>query len=123
MIKNIDGKEYFGKHLVLDVYGCSDDIHSIEFWENWIPLLVNLIDMKAYGPLIIEKFGEGELHGISAMQFIETSSIVLHNEKRNNGIHLDVFSCADFDEYEVYNYVQKTLHPNMNTARYKIVFR
>lgn len=123
MVNNVDGKRYFGKHLILDVYECSEDIYDVEFWKRWIPTLVDLIDMKAHGPLRIEKFGDGELHGISAMQFIETSSIVLHNEKRNNGVHLDVFSCADFDEYKVYDYVRKTINPNMNTAKYKIVWR
>lgn len=123
MMVEHNGQKYFGKHLVISVYECSEDIHEIEFWKTWFPKLIDLINMKAYKELRIEKFGDGDLHGISAMQFIETSSIVMHNEKRNNGIHLDIFSCADFDEYLVYDFIQKTLHPNMKTANQRILFR
>jgi len=118
-----NNKEYFGKQLIISVYGCNDNIHSIEFWKPWFSELVDLIDMKAFGPLHIDEFGENELHGISALQFIYTSSIVMHNEKRNNGVHLDVFSCKDFDEEKIIEYLAKTIEPDFRTMTKHIIYR
>ena len=120
---NGEGKECFGKMFTISAYECENKIHNIEFWADWFDALINLIDMKAHGQLHIEKFGEGELHGISAFQFIETSSITLHTEKRNNGIHLDVFSCKDFDEHKIFDFLYKTLKCNLKKAHFKIIYR
>lgn len=122
MVKHIN-KYYFGKEFIISIYSCCDDIHNIDFWSTWFSELINLIDMKAHGPLHIEKFGEGDLHGISAMQFIETSSIVMHTDTKNNGIHLNIFSCKDFDEYLVNNYIYKTLHPDIKSCNMKLIYR
>ena len=42
---------------------------------------IDAIGMRAHGPLMIERFGDGELEGWSAMQFIETSSITVHADE------------------------------------------
>ena len=53
--------------------------------------------MKAHGPLALERFGTGELEGWSAMQFIETSTIVVHADEVAGRCFVDVFSCQAFD--------------------------
>ncbi len=53
--------------------------------------------MTAHGPLMLERFGEGDLEGWSAMQFIETSSITLHADEVSGRCFVNVFSCRPFD--------------------------
>jgi S-adenosylmethionine/arginine decarboxylase-like enzyme len=58
---------------------------------------VNAIEMKAYGPPQIVKFGDGQTRGYTLVQLIETSNITAHFSEDTNNIFLDVFSCKDFD--------------------------
>ena len=46
---------------------------------------------------MIERFGDDELEGWSALQFIETSSITLHADEVFGRCFVDVFSCRPFD--------------------------
>ena len=59
--------------------------------------LIDAIGMRAHGPLALERFGDGELEGWSAMQFIETSSITIHADEVSGRCFVDVFSCRPFD--------------------------
>jgi hypothetical protein len=54
--------------------------------------------MKSYGPCHIDRFGVGKLKGYSAMQFIETSTIIVHCDQVDNRVFVDVFSCKKFSE-------------------------
>ena len=62
-----------------------------------MPSLINAIGMRAHGPLALDRFGDGELEGWSAMQFIETSSITVHADEVCGRCFVDVFSCLLFD--------------------------
>ena len=53
--------------------------------------------MRAHGPLMLDRFGDDELEGWSAMQFIETSSITIHADEVFGRCFIDVFSCRPFD--------------------------
>jgi S-adenosylmethionine/arginine decarboxylase-like enzyme len=63
----------------------------------FVPEVVDAIRMRAHGPLMLERFGAGELGGWSAMQFIETSSITVHADEVWERCFIDVFSCRPFD--------------------------
>ncbi len=62
-----------------------------------MPAVIDAIGMTAHGPLMLERFGEGDLEGWSAMQFIETSSITLHADEVSGRCFVNVFSCRPFD--------------------------
>ena len=47
----------------------------------FVPAVIDAIGMRAHGPLLLERFGDDELEGWSAMQFIETSSITIHADE------------------------------------------
>ena len=47
----------------------------------FVPAVIDAIGMRAHGPLRIDRFGDDELEGWSAMQFIETSSITIHADE------------------------------------------
>lgn len=89
----------YGMELLLDLYGCDPKIiasreHLIRYNKEIVPL----IGMKAVGePLIPEKFGEGTLYGYSSIQFIQTSSIVVHVSEPMLEVHTDIFTCKSFD--------------------------
>jgi S-adenosylmethionine decarboxylase len=70
------------------------DVDSIR---TFVPALIYAIAMEAHGPLALERFGDGELEGWSAMQFIETSSITIHADEVSGRCFIDVFSCRSFD--------------------------
>lgn len=92
----------WGKHLVLDIAGCSPvAIRSPEIIHNFTKDLVRRIDMVAYGPPQIVRFGTGNKQGYTLVQLIETSNICAHFVEENNTMYLDVFSCKDFDSIVV----------------------
>ena len=64
---------------------------------RFVPALIDAIGMRAHGPLMIERFGDDELEGWSALQFIETSSITIHADEVFRRCFVDVFSCRPFD--------------------------
>ena len=52
--------------------------------------------MRAHGPLLIDRFGDDDLEGWSALQFIETSSITVHADETWGRCFVDIFSCKAF---------------------------
>ena len=81
------------------------DLHGCEFGpladpgniRAFVPAVIEAIGMQAHGPLLLERFGDGDLEGWSAMQFIETSSITIHADEAAGRCFVDVFSCRAFD--------------------------
>jgi S-adenosylmethionine/arginine decarboxylase-like enzyme len=55
--------------------------------------------MKRHGdPIFWEDYsGIPHLHGVSAVQFIETSTIVCHPIPMKKSLYLNIFSCKEFD--------------------------
>ncbi len=88
----------WGMLAAIDLHGCRrcrlEDPNSIR---AFVPSVIDAIGMRAHGPLRLERFGTGELEGWSAMQFIETSSIVIHADEFSGRCFIDVFSCREFD--------------------------
>jgi S-adenosylmethionine/arginine decarboxylase-like enzyme len=82
----------------IDLHGCQrrrlEDPKSIR---AFVTDVIEAIGMRAHGPLRLERFGDGELEGWSAMQFIETSSITIHADEFSGRCFIDVFSCLQFD--------------------------
>jgi S-adenosylmethionine/arginine decarboxylase-like enzyme len=88
----------WGMLAAIDLHGCEPwrlaDPDSIR---EFVPSLIAAIGMRAHGPLHLERFGDDELEGWSAMQFIETSSITIHADEVAGRCFIDVFSCREFD--------------------------
>jgi len=94
------GRPYvpWGMLAAIDLHGCAPgrlaDPDSIR---AFVPAVIDAIGMIAHGPLHLERFGDGELEGWSALQFIETSSITIHADEVSGRCFIDVFSCRPFD--------------------------
>jgi S-adenosylmethionine/arginine decarboxylase-like enzyme len=94
------GRTYqpWGMLAAIDLHGCERSrLEDPDTLRRLVPSLINAIGMRAHGPLMLERFGDGELEGWSAMQFIETSSITVHADEVSGRCFVDVFSCRPFD--------------------------
>ena len=88
----------WGMLAAVDLHGCDRErLEDPDRIRGFVATLVDAIDMRAHGPVLLERFGDGELEGWSAMQFIETSSITLHADEFGARCFVDVFSCRPFD--------------------------
>lgn len=97
----------WGKSIAINLFGCEHDkLIDPALLEQFIAEIITVIGMKAHGPCHIDQFGEGSLHGLSAMQFIETSSITVHLDDVGNRAFVDVFSCKDFDAERAQEFAQ-----------------
>lgn len=117
----VDGVHYYGKHLVLTAQNCNENILSEQGIADWMTELVDRIDMVAFGEPISKRFGEGIEEGISAVQLIMTSAIVIHTNDMAREMYLDVFSCKGYNENDVIDFLKETFAPeNIN---FQILFR
>lgn len=107
----IDGIRYYGKHLILTATGCNENLLDKESIAQFMVDLVKKIDMVAYGDPIVERFGEGIEVGISAVQLIHTSALVIHTNDQARDMYLDVFSCKGFSELTVQDFVSEIFAP------------
>lgn len=107
MNKKSDYKMW-GKSIHINLYGCDLSLISDpKAISEFVNKIIKIIDMVAYGPIHIDRFGEGEIEGYSAMQFIETSAITVHADEPGRRCFVDIFSCKDFDEEAAVDYSKR----------------
>ena len=88
----------WGMLAAIDLHGCDRArLADPDAIRRFVPAVIDLIGMRAHGPLMIDRFGDGVLEGWSALQFIETSSITVHADEVWRRCFVDVFSCRRFD--------------------------
>ena len=91
-------KQAWGYHLIINAGLCDPvALRSKETIAKFTKKLVKDIDMVAFGPPRIVRFGSGAQKGYTLVQMIETSCITAHFAEESNDIYLDVFSCKSFD--------------------------
>jgi S-adenosylmethionine/arginine decarboxylase-like enzyme len=94
----VESPNPWGLMAAIDLHGCSRErLEDPATIRRFVPAVIAAIGMRAHGPLMIERFGQCELEGWSAMQFIETSSITIHADEFSGRCYVDVFSCKAFD--------------------------
>ena len=87
-----------GQLSILNLSECDSNlVRSKKVLEKFGSGLCKEIKMKPYKRMIIKRFGKGNLRGYSGVQFIETSSIVVHLDEHENKVFVDIFSCKKFD--------------------------
>ena len=117
-----DSIGFWGKHLTIDCGGCSSAITNKEVVKAFVRYLVARIEMKAFGDIWIESFGEEEdKAGFTFFQPIMTSNISGHCVDATGELYLDVFSCKEFDEAIVEDIVRQIFEPDSVTCR--VVYR
>jgi S-adenosylmethionine/arginine decarboxylase-like enzyme len=88
----------WGMSVAIDLHGCgAEALADPATIRRFVPALIDAIGMRAHGPLMLERFGDGRLEGWTATQFIETSSITVHTDEVGGRCFVDIFSCRVFD--------------------------
>jgi len=107
MISSTDISETaFGWEIILDLHNCHPEkIRSHDALVSFIVQLCNVLSVKRYNEPWVERFGlrQARTTGYTAVQLIETSSIVIHVSELTNSVYLNVFSCKNFDQTAVVN--------------------
>ena len=93
----VDGVKHYGKHVILTASGCNPALLEKDQIADFCRDMVKRIDMVPFGEPFVERFGEGDEVGISAVQLIQTSAITIHTNDEARDMYLDVFSCKDFE--------------------------
>jgi len=98
--------ESYGKELILDIHNCDVSKFNRIDIERYIRVLCNdVIDMEREDLHWWDyeddpegyKEAPSHLKGTSCVQFIKTSTIVIHSLVDLKKIFIDIFSCKDFD--------------------------
>ncbi|MCA8928551.1 MAG: S-adenosylmethionine decarboxylase [Alphaproteobacteria bacterium] len=107
----IDGVRHYGKHVILTASGCNAALLEKVKIADFCRDMVKRIDMVAFGEPFVERFGDGDEVGISAVQLIQTSAITIHTNDEARDMYLDVFSCKDFEADAVVQAVKDWFAP------------
>lgn len=100
--------ELWGKSALIDLHDCSHErLINPELLKQFVSELVTAVNMEAHGPCYVDRFGDGELTGLSAMQFIKTSAITVHCDEVGNRVFIDIFSCKDFNADKAVSFSQQ----------------
>lgn len=95
----------YGIELILDMHGCDASKFTRESISAYFERLCVLIDMQREDLHFWDDIGVSEedkqtlphTQGTSAVQFILTSSIVIHTLDQLRAVYINMFSCKAFD--------------------------
>ena len=112
-------KPYWGYHLIVNAGGCdAEAIRSPKIIKAFTTDLVKRIDMKAFGPPRVVRFGRGDILGYSMVQLIETSDITAHFVEPTNDMYLDVFSCKKFNPSDALRVIREWIKPKAMETKF-----
>jgi len=95
----------YGKELILDLHGCNVSTFNRNSLRGYFKAICQEIDMTRCKLVFWDDVGVSEeekqtsphTKGTSAVQFILTSSIVIHTLDLLGAVYVNIFSCKDFD--------------------------
>ena len=107
-------KSDYGKELVIDITGANPILFNRKDLERFMVELCDFIDMERE-PLHFWDYDDPDeyaaapphLKGTSAVQFISTSSIVIHTLDVLESVCINIFSCKDFDAVDAQEFCCK----------------
>ena len=107
-MKECPPTQAYGQELILDLHGCDVSRFTRDGIERYCAELCELIDMERCDLHFWDDMGVPEdeqqtdpkTKGTSAVQFILTSTIVIHTLDLMKAVYVNVFSCKEFDTEE-----------------------
>ena len=104
-IQLANAKAPYGKELILDLHQCNPGRFNRPEIEHYCEELCTLIRMERCDLHFWDDVGVPEeeqqtnpkTKGTSAVQFILTSTIVIHTLDLMKAVYINIFSCKDFD--------------------------
>ncbi len=98
----------YGKELILDLHACKT--HNRKSLHNFCIDLCEVLDMVACDIHFWESDDsetDPKTTGISVVQFIITSSLVIHTLPLLKSAYINIFSCKDFDAEVVTKFIEQ----------------
>ena len=94
----------YGHELILDLHGCDASTFNRKSLDGYFETLCRAIDMVKCERYFWDDVGVPEEErqtsphtmGTSAVQFILTSSIVIHTLDKLGAVYINIFSCKEF---------------------------
>ncbi len=119
-------KKPYGFELIIDLHGCDVSTFNRESLNEYFEKLCKAIDMKRcdlhfwddVGLPEEEKQTSPHTKGSSAVQFILTSSIVIHTLDLLEAVYVNIFSCKEFDEKVAEEITKEWFGANGCSARF-----
>lgn len=110
----------FGYELVLDVRGCDTSLFTEDEVRRFCAELCDdVIDMEREDFHVWASDAEdyedspAHLYGVSAVQFITTSSVVVHTLNKLGAAYVNIFSCKTFDMDAATHFVARFFRGNV----------
>lgn len=110
----------YGKELILDLHNCNTNLFTRQSLEIFLKELCDLINMERCDLHVWEyenqkerEKAEPHLAGVSAVQFIKTSDIVIHTLDKLKKVYLNIFTCKDFDYTVAEKFCEKYFDGNI----------
>ncbi|HEX4363012.1 MAG TPA: S-adenosylmethionine decarboxylase [Solirubrobacteraceae bacterium] len=116
-----DGVVHYGQQILLDATGCSAALRDIEVVGAFLEAMPGRVGMRTYGAPVVVRFGDGDDIGISGVQLLYTSAVVLHTNDMYGDLYLDLFSCAAFAPDVVVAEVERWFEPETHVHR--VIYR
>lgn len=99
-------KNCYGFELILDLHGCDGGTFNRESLDGYFEKICKAIDMVKCERYWWDDVGAEEeerqtsphTKGTSAVQFILTSTIVVHTLDELKAVYVNIFSCKEFDK-------------------------
>lgn len=122
----IKAKKSYGFELIMDLHGCDLSKFNRASLDGYFEKLCKAIGMQKceryfwddVGVAEEEKQASPHTKGTSAVQFILTSTIVVHTLDDLNAAYVNVFSCMEFDEKVAEEITKKWFGANGCSARF-----
>ena len=114
MSDNVQANAY-GSELILDLHDCDASKFTRSVIEDFFRELCDLIEMERCDLHFWDDVGVTEedqqtqpkTKGTSAVQFILTSTVVIHTLDLMKAAYVNIFSCKDFDTDEAAKFTAK----------------
>ena len=118
-------RDQYGQELILDLHGCNSSKFTRRDMERYFEELCHLIDMERCNLYFWDDVGVPEeeqqtdpkTKGTSAVQFILTSTIVIHTLDLMKVAYVNIFACKDFDTDEAAEFTAKWFSSTDWTAK------
>ena len=93
----------YGLEIIVDIHDCNISKFKRKALDEFFAKLVKLSKMQAVGKpkYWLEHSNLPHLKGYSGIQFIKTSSILIHTLDILKSAYINFFSCKDFDPDQV----------------------
>ncbi len=104
----------YGKSISIDLHNCDASLFTRKHLKRFVKELCNYIDMipskrvwwdYKWHP-VAKRNAPPHLKGISLVQFIQTSTIVIHTLDDLRAVYIDMFSCKDFSPTKVLEFCE-----------------